>query len=85
LTSTLWKNRALPITWWRTDEGYYIKWTLSGFGRVIPIPDPIDVADAHRMMQERDNGTYKWYITEAEVEELIEDDKRIERKRSLGF
>jgi hypothetical protein len=52
---------------------------------VIPIPDPIDVADAHRMMQERDNGTYKWYITEAEVEELIEDDKRIERKRSLGF
>ena len=77
-TRLIWKNPRTSASCWRTVGGNYIELR---FGN----PDVKRTAFAHQMMKQRDNGTYMWYITEAEVNELIEDDNRIERKRSLGL
>jgi len=74
-TRLLWKNPHIPFTVWRTAESY-IKLTFSSFGEVIPIPDRIATDEAHITMEQRDSGTYTWYVTEAEANELIENDKR---------
>jgi len=68
-------------SYWRTEEGDYIKLILNDWGGA---PAVINTTIVQEMMNRRKRA-YTWYITEAEVEELIEDDKRIERKRSLGF
>ncbi len=80
-TRLICEKQVFGYSYWRTEGGDYISWMLDngGTGPVV-----INITSAHEMMNGRERA-YTWYITEPEVEELIEDDKRIERKRSLGF
>jgi hypothetical protein len=68
---------------WRTGEGVYVQWIFFNDAGG-PGPQVIDTTEAHEMINKRESK-YKWYITEDETKELQEDDKRIERKRSLGL
>jgi hypothetical protein len=81
-TRLIWKNPVTGHSYWRTEEGDYIELTLSNLVEVPP--EVIDTTSAHEMMNGRERA-YTWYITQDETKELQEDDKRIERKRSLGL
>ena len=67
-TRLIWKNSLTGASYWRTQDGDYIELL---FGN----PDVKRTAFAHQMMKQRDSGTYMWYITESEANELIEDDE----------